>query len=139
MRIIRLVFPIIILLSLILTVQADDFNPLVYQYSNPEVTVVFSAPLEVTSSRQKDIADSIAGIDTNTSLTSDSISPNNIICTLFGHDIAPEVTVTATHHKVKVYNPRCLMELYHVTYCKRCDYTVQNLENDFYIICCPED
>jgi hypothetical protein len=118
---------------------ADELNPLVYQYYNPETTITFSEPLQVSAERQKQIADIIAGATNDSSMTAVVDSPNNIICTLFGHDIAPQSTVTATHHKVRQYNPRCLMELYHVTYCKRCDYTVTEMVNDFYIVCCPED
>ena len=129
----------VLLLFLAFTVYADELNPLVYQYTNPEVTVAFSEPLELTASRQKEIADNIAGVCSNSSPIPNNDFPNNIICTLFGHDIAPEVTVTATHHKVRTYAPRCLMEVYHVTYCKRCDYTVESLENSFYIFCCPVD
>ncbi len=123
---------------LVFTVYADSPNQLVYQYLNPEITVVFSDPLEVSEERQLHIANEIAGVSSN-SFIPPANSPNNIICTIFGHDLAPQVSVTATHHKVKVYNPRCLMEVYHVTYCKRCDYTLSELYNDFYIVCCPED
>jgi len=139
MKFLRIALLIFLFNMLIFAVFADGINPLIYQYTNPDVTVEFSEPLEVSSERQREIADTIAGISLNTMQTPISNSPDNIICTLFGHDIAPQSTVTATHHKAKVYNPRCLMEVYHVTYCKRCDYTVSELVNDFYILCCPED
>jgi len=136
----RFVVACFIFIFFALTVCADEFNPLIYQYENPDITVKFSEPLEMSAERQQDIADGIAGVSSGDSmLQPGTSSPDNIICTLFGHDIAPQSTVTATHHKVKVYNPRCLMEVYHVTYCRRCDYTVSELYNDFYIICCPED
>lgn len=124
---------------LMVFIKADEFNPLIYQYNNPDITITFLTPLEISPERQKEIADSIAGISDGTELESNIVFPTNIICTIFGHDLAPEGTVTATHHKVRQYNPRCLMEIYHVTYCKRCDYAVSELDNDFYIICCPED
>lgn len=135
------VFLIIILLTFLsIIVYADELNPLVYQYTNPDITIIFSEPLEVSAEHQKRIADDIAGSGSSSFFISpSSYSPNNIICTLFGHDIAPQSTVTATHHKEKKYNPRCLMKVYHVTYCKRCDYTVTELDNEFYIACCPED
>jgi len=121
---------------LVLSVNADLFASLVYEYKIPDVTVVFSNNLSVSAERQKEIADKIAGVSSN---IPPEASPNNIICTLFGHDLSPQVTVTATHHKVRLYVPRCLMEVYHVVYCNRCNYTEQNLENSFYIDCCPED
>jgi hypothetical protein len=140
MRVFKFIISIVFFNLLVFTTfAADELVPLVYHYTNPEVTVVFSESLQVSAIRQQEIADSIAGTSTNTLYSPEQESPNNIICTLFGHDIAPESTVTATHHKVNKYNPRCLMEIYHVTYCKRCDYTVTVLDNDFYIFCCPED
>jgi hypothetical protein len=140
MKAIRLLLIGILIIFISFSVFADEINPLVYQYTNPEITIVFSDPLQVSSERQQEIADSIACVNSNNTLyESPSDSPDNIICTLFGHDIAPQSTVTATHHKVDKYNPRCLMEVYHVTYCKRCDYTVSELVSSFYIVCCPED
>jgi hypothetical protein len=139
MKTYRLLLFALISVLLILSVHAAKSDLLIYQYTNPEVTVSFSEPLEVSAERQQVIADEIAGITSNTNPLNESYMPNNLICTLFGHDIAPQTTVTATHHKVDKYNPRCLMEVYHVTYCKRCDYAVEELVNDFFIFCCPED
>jgi energy-converting hydrogenase A subunit M len=119
-----------------LSVFADEFNPLIYQYTNPEVTIVFSSALDISEERQQEIAEEIAGIS---SLTNPGIaSPDNIICTIFGHNLSTS-TVTAIHHKVKQYTPRCLMKLYEVTACSRCDYTQAELIDSFYITCCPED
>lgn len=123
---------------LTLTVFADGFNPLVYQYHNPEITVEFAELLDVSADRHQQIADEIAGV--NSSFISGSIgeSPDNIICTIFGHNLST-TTVTATHHKVHVYNPRCLVEIYDVTACSRCNYTDAELVGSLYIFCCPED
>jgi len=139
MKLAKYIFSFVIAYLMVMSVAAFEVNQITYQYQNPDITVTFLDPLNISSDRQQEIADFIAGVETDTLLNLGSTSPNNIICTIFGHDMSPEVTVTATHHKVDKYNPRCLMEIYHVTYCKRCDYTVQNLENDFYIVCCPED
>ena len=139
MKIFRFILILLIPSILIIAVFADEFSPLTYQYQNPEITISFTEPLQVSAERQQQIANEIAGVNSNYSMIPVVASPANIICTLFGHDIAPQSTVTATHHKVRQYNPRCLMEVYHVTYCKRCDYTVSELVNDFYIVCCPED
>jgi hypothetical protein len=139
MKVYRLILTIFVLSILIFTVNADELNSLIYQYTNPEVTVSFSEFLQVSPERQQEIADELAGRVSYSPQNPLPESPNNIICTLFGHDIAPQSSVTVTHHKVDKYNPRCRMEVYHVTYCKRCDYTVSELVNDFYIVCCPED
>jgi len=130
---------VVISILLILTVYADGFNPLVYQYEEPETTVVFPANISISVERRKAIADMVAGIATNTISIPDAASPDNIICTLFGHDMAPTVSVTATHHKVNKYSPRCLLELHHVTYCNRCSYAEDIVVTTSYIFCCPED
>ena len=80
----------------------------------------------------------IARIESGTTLNSNTASPDNIICTIFGHDLST-TTVTVTHHKVEQHHPRCLMELYHVTACSRCNYTDAELQSSFHILCCPED
>ena len=124
---------------LMLSVHADGLTPLVYQYTDPEVTVVFSESLDMSAERQQSIADEIAGVVT-TSLTEPGVvSPDNLICTLFGHKLSDPVTVTATHHKVRSTEPRCRMDVYHVTYCTRCDYTNSELVASNFIFCCPED
>ena len=139
MKIIRIFLLVFLGSFLILSVSADNLNPLIYQYTNPEITVEFSVPLEISEERQKEIADELAGVPHNVLYYPGVSHPDNIICTLFGHDLAPQASVTVTHHKVRQYNPRCLIELYHVTYCKRCEYTVSELHNSSYILCCPED
>ncbi len=139
MKRVKFIIMFILAFMLMTSVCADSLNPLVYQYTNPEVTVVFSEPLGVAPERQQSIADEIAGVDTSLLSSPGSVSPDNIICTLFGHKLSDQVTVTATHHKVNQYQPRCLMEVYHVTYCTRCDYTDSQLVDSIYIFCCPED
>jgi len=139
MKIPKLLMVILLLGFLVLSVSADELNPLVYQYYNPEVTIEFLEPLQVSSERQQNIANQIAGV-TPISINDPNVEdPENLICTLFGHNLEGPVTVTATHHKVRQYAPRCLKEVYHVSYCTRCDYTESELHNDFYIFCCPED
>lgn len=138
MKKIRVLFLWAVLLIFSLNVAADNLNPLIYQYTNPDITVVFSEALNVTLERQQDIADEIAGIESGTTLNSNTASPDNIICTIFGHDLST-TTVTVTHHKVEQHHPRCLMELYHVTACSRCNYTDAELQSSFHILCCPED
>jgi hypothetical protein len=131
---------VLLIVSSVLTLAAfaDDFNPLVYQYHNPEVTVEFANVLNITAERQQQIADDIAGVNSSSVPISNPTLPDNIICTLFGHDLTT-TTVTATHHKVHVYNPRCLVEIYHVTACSRCNYADTELISGVYVFCCPED
>ena len=139
MKIIKYSIMFVISFVLILSVCADGLNPLVYQYTNPDITVEFSESLNMSAERQQSIADDIAGVNTNFMSNPGSVSPDNIICTLFGHKLSDPVTVTATHHKVNQYQPRCLMEVYDVVYCTRCDFTDVQFVNDFFIFCCPED
>lgn len=119
---------------------AGSSGPTVYQYDIPEVTVVFPSSVEIPINIQNRIADELAGIGISSSLPCKSgENPDNILCTLFGHKFSSPVSVTATHHKVRQYDPRCILELYHVLYCTRCDYTESQLVASSYISCCPED
>ena len=138
MRIVKTIALFLALSVLTLTIFADDLNPLVYQYHDPEVTVEFSESLNISMERQQHIADDIAGISSSSISNPPQILPDNIICTLFGHDLST-TTVTATHHKAKVYNPRCLVEVYHVSACSRCNYSDMEMVGSVYIFCCPED
>lgn len=138
MKVPKLIILTFLLGFLILSVYADELNPLIYQYNNPEITVVFSEPLQTTPDRQQSIADEIAGV-TPSIIYPNPANPDNILCTLFGHKLADPVTVTATYHKVDPHQPRCLLKAYDVTYCTRCDYTDTVQFDEFYVFCCPED
>lgn len=138
MKILKTITAFILASALTLTIFADGINPLIYQYIDPEITVEFADALNISPERQQQIADEIAGINTSSVSAFPSVSPNNIICTLFGHDLST-TTVTATHHKVHVHEPRCLVEIYHVTACSRCNYTDPQLVGSGFICCCPED
>ena len=138
MKKIKLLTLCLLISTLTVTIFADENNPLVYQYYDPEITVEFAESLNVSSERQQQIADKIAYIDSSFIPGPESDSLNNIICTLFGHDLST-TTVTATHHKVHVYNPRCLLEIYYVSACSRCNYTNAELAGSAYIVCCPVD
>lgn len=120
------------------SVYSDEIFSHTYSFYNPEVTVVFPNTMDVTPERQEDIARMLAGIPSTTFNNPDYSSPDNIICTIFGHDLDTS-TVTVTHHKVSQYSPRCILDIYHVTYCKRCNYTDPELTSSFYIVCCPEE
>jgi hypothetical protein len=139
MRIIKFTVLSFLICFFTLCVYADEFNPLVYHYNNPEVTVEFSEPLSMSLERQQSIADQLAGVIPNSMIDPSISDPENIICSIFGHNLAPTGTVTVTHHKAKTYNPRCLKDVYHVVYCTRCDYAMEELYDSFYVFCCPED
>lgn len=138
MKAVKVLTLFVLISVLALITYADEVNPLVYQYHNPEVTVEFAEPLSVSSDRQQQIADEIAGVNSSYISGSNTVSPDSIICTLFGHNLSTS-TVTATHHKVLPHNPRCLVEIYHVTACSRCNYTDSELVSSVFIVCCPED
>jgi len=137
MKTIKVLFFSALMCLFTLSIYADELNLLVYQYYNPDITVEFTDSLNVSAERQQQIADEIAGIDSSFISGSNTASPENIICTLFGHNLS-ETTVTATHHKVHVHEPRCLVEIYDVTACSRCDYTEAELVGSVFICCCPE-
>jgi len=138
MKTIKVLILFAFLSVLTLAVFADGINPLVYEYHNPDITVEFSEPLNVTVERQQQIADNIAGVGPSFIPGSNNELPENIICSLFGHDLST-TTVTATHHKVLVHSPRCLVKMYYVTACSRCDYSNVEEAGSFFIVCCPED
>ena len=138
MKITKIVLFFVTISILMLSIQAGDVFPLTYQYTDPEVTVEFSETLEISLARHQQIADEIAGIMSNAIIDPTVASPNNIVCTIFGHKLST-TTVTATHHKVLPYDPRCLLEIYDVTACSRCDYTDAVLVHSTYILCCPVD
>ena len=77
MKIFRFLVSFLLIGFLVVFVFADEFNPLIYQYTDPEVTVVFSNPLEVSGPRQREIADTIAGIEPNPSLIHNAEPPEN--------------------------------------------------------------
>ncbi len=58
-----------------------------------------------------------------------------LTCTLFGHKLESSY-ITATTHKVRATDPRCLLETYFTEVCTRCDYTNSNLVSSSYITCC---
>ena len=136
MKVVKVLLLIASILIFSVVVCADELTSLVYQYSNPEATVTFSEYLDIPSERYQKIADDLIGITSMEPLEPEQ--PNGIICTLFGHNLTT-TTVTVTHHKVRQYTPRCLMEVYHVSTCSRCDYYTQEMVNSFHISCCPED
>jgi hypothetical protein len=138
MRITKILILSFSLVMFTLATYADEFNPLVYQYHDPDVTVEFAEPLNISEERHQQIADTIAGNNSSSASGPSPSLPDNIICTLFGHDLST-TTVTATHHKAKPHEPRCLMEVYHVTACSRCNYTDPELVGSVFIVCCPED
>ncbi len=56
-------------------------------------------------------------------------------CTLFGHDYK-YTTVSVIRHKVRTSAPKCIKDMYDVTYCEDCDYTEQTLTGSINIYCC---
>lgn len=58
-----------------------------------------------------------------------------LTCTLLGHKLESSV-ITATQHKVRATDPRCLRETYNTEVCSRCDYTNSVLIGSAYITCC---
>lgn len=136
MKQIKLFLIIVLLCALALFARADEPYTRIYEYYCPEVTVDFSGPLSISEERYTLIADDLAGIQSIINPIN-SVDPNNIICTLFGHNLST-TSVTVKRHKVRQYSPRCILELYHVNACSRCDYYEKEYMTSSYVVCCPE-
>ena len=128
---------IICMLTMVIT-SASEIDEFVFEYDIPLATVEFDNACEMSMLQKQSVADQIVGVASFGPINYNVDQVNNIICSLFGHDLAYS-TVTVTHHKVRIYDPRCLKELYDVTYCTRCDYTVENFVGSGYISCHPEE
>ena len=96
-------------------------------FSNNEITISVE---KGTSEEQKEaIIAHFTGADSSTAET------RGILCTLFGHKLETTTSKNITH-KVNATAPRCLMEVYDVSTCSRCNYTSQTLTSSTYINCC---
>jgi len=115
---------------------AQSGNTNVFTYFHPEITVEFDEGNNFIESTKQKIADDFAGIATLGQIDGDA--PDNILCTLFGHDTS-ESGVAVIRHKAYIHEPRCKKEFYNVTACSRCDYTVEEYMGFILIYCHPED
>lgn len=131
-------FFIALALGMSFSVSAVENTQLVYEYYFPHVTVTFEDTLGVSNDVRQGIADSIYSSVVESDSLGGEEAPNNLICTLFGHNFNTN-TVTATYHKVRENAPRCRVEVYHVSVCSRCNHSEQELVNSFYTFCCPEE
>ncbi|MBR7184553.1 MAG: hypothetical protein IKD37_02980 [Clostridia bacterium] len=121
---------ILVMLCFTLAIVASELNGPIIVYPDEGITVRFEENTSLSSAEMQAIADSIVH---------DSPIPQTYaFCWLLGHDKITE-TVTATHHKVDTYDPRCLLEIYLITTCSRCDYYSEEFDSSGYISCCPED
>lgn len=126
----RIISMFLLASSLTLTIFANEPQVLTYNYPEYNTTIVFSDDTKLESDKRKVIADSIAYNST--------ISQTYSLCWLTGHNLSTE-TVTETNHKVATYEPRCLIKIYSVTTCSKCDHIETVLKNSDYIWCCPEE
>ena len=137
MKIIKLTLCILcVAMFLMLTVSASNTEQLIYEYTNPEMTIIFDSECNFSETKMNSIADSFAGIHIYENGTPDSI--NNIICSLIGHNLTTG-QVNVITHKVSIWNPRCRLDIYDVTACSRCDYTEEVLVSSRRFSCCPEN
>lgn len=111
-------------------VSATDENTYIYEYAEQNLTVEFIENSAFSEDARQIIADSIA-YDT-------PVPQTYSLCWLLGHDYYVEV-VSATYHKKSVYAPRCLIEFYDVTQCRKCDYIYPVFTGSQYIHCCPPE
>ena len=122
-------------LVLTITVNASEIGQNTYEFIEPEMTVQFSSDTEFSEQKKYEIACSFAGV-CNSHIPGDSI--NNIICSLFGHNLSTSM-ISVTTHKVHIRDPRCQLDIYDVTGCSRCDYIEQVLVSSGRISCHPEE
>lgn len=121
---------ILVMLCLTLAVAASELNGSTIVYPDEGITVQFEENSSLSAEMKQAIADSIV-FDT-------SIPQTYSLCWLTGHNTTTE-TMTVTYHKVDEYDPRCILDIYHITTCSKCDYYVEELSSSGYISCCPED
>lgn len=121
---------VILLFTLSLVISATNENTYTYDYPELEITVHFSNDSIIPENLRKTIANSIA-YDT-------PLSQTYSLCWLLGHDTTID-TVSAIYHKRSEYDPRCQLEIYHVTVCSKCDYVSPALVSSSYISCCPPE
>ena len=136
MKIFRAIISFIIITMFVtLTIFASETQNYVFEYEIPEITVSFDEGTVFSEEERQEIADSFAGIISDLESLN---APNNIICSIFGHNLSTG-EVSVLRHKVTHRAPRCRLEIYDVTACSRCDYTEQVLVTSSYIFCCPEE
>ena len=58
-----------------------------------------------------------------------------LACTLFGHKYTIE-RVTSITHCASNTAPRCLVEIWEISVCSRCDDTMKTLVSQYYSYCC---
>lgn len=120
---------------LIINCMALDFENNIFNYHDEHITVTFDEGTTLSHARQYYIADCIV----NSAHVIKMTDPQALSwCWLFGHDITIH-SVSAVHHKVAPYSPRCLREIYEVKTCSNCDYNDITLISSYYIACCSND
>lgn len=83
----------------------------------------------LTKEQQKIVAEKLVMVEYDTNQT------YGLGCTLFGHDYK-YTTASVIRHKVRSSAPKCVKDMYDVTYCEDCDYTKQTLTGSINIYCC---
>ena len=129
---------IMVCLFMVITISASEPNRYVFDYNDDNdicVTVSFDLDCTFSELKKQEIADSFGTAQNNTKPD----SPKNIICSIFGHDLSTSA-VSVIQHRVTIWNPRCLLSIYDVTGCSKCDYIEQVLVGSpMHITCCPEN
>lgn len=127
----KTIFLLITLFFLSITCYASTMSGIIYEYD--DITVVFDENSSFSADKQKQIADSIAGIQNNS-----GVSTAGLTCSLLGHDLTTEYVIVY-QHKILATEPRCVKQEYNISSCSRCDYTYRELISTTRIYCCPEE
>lgn len=127
-KLISLILVVVSLFSVMsISVYAEDANENTVTVTVNETEFVFDADTS-EEFRNKFIAHYFNHND-------DDTAAYGLTCTLFGHKLESSI-ITATTHKAKATDPRCLLETYNTEVCSRCDYTNSTLLDSSYISCC---
>ena len=129
-QLLRLLSFILVMLCFVLAVSASELNGTAIEYPNEMITIQFEENTSLSAERMQMIADSF--------VYGTPIPQTYALCWLTGHDKVTE-TMTVTQHKADQYDPRCILEIYLITTCTKCDYYSEEFDSSGYISCCPED
>lgn len=129
-RLIKSVSVFIAILSLTFAISASAGTAPIIVYPENNITVEFEPTTSLSAEKRQMIADAIV-LDT-------PVIQSRAWCWLTGHDKITE-TFTVTHHKVSEIDPRCLLDIYLITTCSKCDYYEEELQSSGYVTCCPAD
>ena len=116
-----------------MSVYSDAVGDGIYTYEFGNVDVIFDENTQFSETERMDIVALLVS-DNLYEYNGNIAHPENIICTIFGHNYTTEVVIAITHN-VRDTQPTCLEETYEVSICSRCDNIQSELIGTKYIYC----